>query len=236
MKNNGINKYIKLIFLSIGTILIIISLILIFYDRIVYLKNEVFTDISLKKYNENLQDINKEEPILEEEVEVDTSYVDENNDSEIDQGSTENNNPKKEYIGYLEIDKINLKTGLVSKESYYNNVNRNVQIIKESNYPDVINGNLILAAHSGSSSISYFKNLYELSINDVAKVYYGDYVYQYKIVNIYNVPKTGKIEIRRSFDKTVLTLITCTKNSNTEQTVYILELFSKKLIGDDSND
>ena len=61
----------------------------------------------------------------------------------------------------------------------------------------------------------------------MALVYYKDYVYNYKIVDIYNVPKVGSLEIRRDPSETVMTLITCTKDSKTEQTVYILELSSK---------
>ena len=84
----------------------------------------------------------------------------------------------------LAIKKINLKQGLVSKNSYYNNVNRNIEIIKASSYPDKENGNVILAAHSGTSSISYFKNLYKLEINDEAKIYYKNKVYTYKVNNM----------------------------------------------------
>ena len=108
--------------------------------------------------------------------------------------------------------------------SYYNNVNRNIQIIKSSSYPDEENGNTILASHSGTSSISYFKNLYKLEVNDEAKIYYKNNTYTYKLNNIYNVPKTGTVNIKRDIYKTTLTLITCTKGSKTEQTVYIFNL------------
>ena len=135
---------------------------------------------------------------------------------------------EKEYIAYLEIEKVNLRQGLVSKNSYYNNVNRNIQIIKVSDYPDKEKGNTILAAHSGNSSISYFKNLYKLVIGDSAKIYYKNYIYNYKIVDIYRVPKTGSVRINRDTTKTCLTLITCTRGSKTEQTVYILELVKKE--------
>ena len=50
------------------------------------------------------------------------------------------------------------------------------------------------------------------------------YINKYQIVNIYNVPKTGAVTIHRNLDRTTLTLITCTKNSDTEQTVYIAEM------------
>ena len=90
--------------------------------------------------------------------------------------------------------------------------------------PDVTNGNLILAAHSGDAYISYFAFLYKLNIGDFAYVTYGGTKYKYQIVNIYNVPKTGAVTINRNMNRSTLTLITCTKNSDTEQTVYIAEL------------
>ena len=48
--------------------------------------------------------------------------------------------------------------------------------------------------------------------------------YVYKIVNIYEVEKDGTVAIYRNYDKTTLTLITCTKNNDASQTVYIAEL------------
>ena len=106
-------------------------------------------------------------------------------------------------------------------------INRGIQTITGSKYPDVSKSNLILAAHSGSCSICYFKNLYKLEENDTATITYKGNTYSYKLVNIYNVPKTGQVEVKRDFDKTTLTLITCTKNSKTEQTVYVFELYAK---------
>ena len=50
---------------------------------------------------------------------------------------------RKEYIGYLEIKKINLKQGFLSKNSRYNHVNYNIQLLGPSNYPDKELGNTI---------------------------------------------------------------------------------------------
>ena len=219
-------KYKNIILLSIGLLLIILSIILISYDKFELIKSNVFDEVELLKYEENKKNNkdnlnNNDEEIIND---VDTDIV-ENNATNNNKTVTVN---KKEYIGYLEISKINLKQGLVSKNSYYNNVNRNIQIIKSSNYPDEENGNVILAAHSGTSAISFFKNLYKLEINDEAKIYYKDKVYTYKVNNIYNVPKTGTVNIKRDIYKKTLTLITCTKGSKTEQTVYILNLISEE--------
>ena len=46
----------------------------------------------------------------------------------------------------------------------------------------------------------------------------------YKIVNIYDEEKTGRVRILRDKEKTTLTLITCTKDDKYHQTVYIAEL------------
>ena len=217
-------KYKNTILLFIGIMLIILSFILITYDKFELIKSNVFDEVELLKYEENkkndLIDKQDDEEIIDD---VDTNIVD--NDSKTTKAVNVN---KKEYIGYLEIKKINLKQGLVSKNSYYNNVNRNIQIIKSSNYPNEENGNVILAAHSGTSSISYFKNLYKLEINDEAKIYYKGMVYTYRVNNIYNVPKTGTVLIKRDIYKSTLTLITCTKGSSTEQTVYVLNLINKE--------
>ena len=130
----------------------------------------------------------------------------------------------KYYIGTLEIPKINLSRGFVSIDSIYNHVDRNIQIIKGSSYPDKDKGNFILAAHSGNSYLSYFHNLYKLVKGDMAYINYQGKRYSYKIVNIYEQNKTGKIAIYRDANKTTLTLVTCTRNKSDKQTVYILEL------------
>lgn len=229
-------RYRDIILLTIGTILIILSLCLVFYDKYVLIKDSIFNEVELLKYREkngvdvSSETINNNENKISDEINnktnnVETSNVVEDNVTEIPK--EEQNKIEKEFIGYLEIKKINLKQGLVSKKSYYNNVNRNIQILNASDYPDKEKGNVILAAHSGTSAISYFKHLYKLVVNDTAKIYYKNYIYEYKIVKIYNVPKTGSVQIIRDIDKTTLTLITCTHDSKTEQTVYILELVSK---------
>ncbi|MBR3661618.1 MAG: sortase [Bacilli bacterium] len=131
---------------------------------------------------------------------------------------------EKYYIGTLEIPKINLNKGFTDINSKYNTVNKNIQVVETSTYPDVRGGNFIIAAHSGTSYLAYFKNLYKLTLGDLAYVNYNGKRYTYKIVNIYEQDKTGKIAIYRDTSKTTMTLVTCTKDSKTKQSVYILEL------------
>lgn len=131
------------------------------------------------------------------------------------------------YVGYLNIPKIDLKRGFTDINSKYNKVSKNIYVHPSSSYPDVKNGNLILASHSGTSSISFFKNLYKLELDDDIYVNYNNKDYHYKITNIYTDLKNGNISIRRNKNKTSITLITCTKNDKTTQTVYIGELIEE---------
>ena len=129
-----------------------------------------------------------------------------------------------EYIGYLTIPKINLTKGFLDKRSTENDVDKNILVVNGSNYPNVERGNFIIAGHSGTGWNSFFDDLYKLNIDDIAEVTYKNKKYTYKIVNIYKQPKVGNIAIYRDYNKTTLTLITCTNFDSTTQTVYIAEL------------
>lgn len=130
---------------------------------------------------------------------------------------------KDRYIGVLEMPSINLKRGFVDINSKYNTVKKNIQILKGSDMPDQKNGNFIIAAHAGTSRISFFKNLPKLKINDQAIVYYKNKIYKYELVNTYEINKTGVANIVKEKDKSVMTLITCKTKTN-KQLVFVFEL------------
>lgn len=132
------------------------------------------------------------------------------------------------YIGYLEVPDVGIKRGFVSPDSKYNKIGYNVTIVKGSTMPDVDKGNFILAAHRGSSKVSFFENLYKVKVGSYAYVTYNGKKYTYKLVETYEVPKVGKITISRDGSKTALTLITCTRNNKKTQTVFNYELISVK--------
>lgn len=125
------------------------------------------------------------------------------------------------YIGILTIEKINLEQGFYDKGNPENDVDRNITFLEPTNYPDEKNGNVILVSHSGSSSIAYFKHLYQLEIGDIATIRYKGKVYTYKIDDIYTETKDGDVTIYRDTTKSTLTMITCTKDDDTKQTIYI---------------
>ncbi len=197
-----------------GSLLVIVGITVLSMEHIKELKKQVFSDMQLSFMNEdNTNDIIQDVPKVEE-VKEETSK-EENTTKQIDYSK---------YTGIIEIPKIKLKRGFYNFGHRYNDIEHNVTVIGGSTMPDVVNGNLILAAHSGDAYISYFAYLYKLVIGDYVYITYNGITYKYQIVNIYNVLKTGSVTINRNEARTTLTLITCTKNSDTEQTVYIAEL------------
>lgn len=197
-------------------------------------KYEVFDDMN-EKYYEEIGSLIESEDVI--------NNTDSDNNSETNEDSNKTTNEtvttttttttttikttsesKNIYVGYLNIPKINLQRGFTDINSKYNKVSKNIYVHPSSSYPDKVNGNLILASHSGTSSISFFKNLYKLELNDDVYVNYNNKDYHYKVTDIYTDVKDGDIGIRRNKNKTTLTLITCTKNDKSTQTVYICEL------------
>jgi sortase A len=187
----------------------------------------VFIGLSMfgYKYYIHVSELESEDIAIEEFYQQESELAEEENNS-IQQESEEISkveSPKYDYIAMLTIPKINLQRGLVAKNSKYNNIRYNVMIHKVSNMPDEEKGNVILIAHSGSASYSFFKNLNKLKLSDLIKIDYKGKTYNYKIVDIYDIEKTGKASIKRNHNKSTITLITCRHNTN-KQIVVIAEL------------
>ena len=200
-----------------GILIIGIGICIGFYEYFEERKNKTFSEMNLMLYDNETP-----ESIIDEvySVEQQTS-----NTKEEEKKEEQNKQPiNYNYTGILEIPKINVKRGFYNLNSGYNNVDYNVTMINGSTMPDEENSNLILAAHSGDCPVCYFEKLYKLKIDDEAYVTFKNVKYKYKIVDIYEVEKDGTVAIHRNYEKKCLTLITCTRNSNTKQTVYILEI------------
>lgn len=192
---------------TLGILLLFLGISCLLFTYFKTIKSNIFNEKNLK-YFEEVDIAETIEEVVDETVpeETTTPVINYN------------------YIGYLDIPKINLKRGFVSLNSKYNSISYNVMLIKESSMPDVKNGNLILAAHRGNSSVSFFDKLYKLNLGDEANVTYNDKIYTYKLVNTYLEAKDGTIAIYRDENKTTLTLITCTRGDKKTQTVFIFEL------------
>ena len=141
--------------------------------------------------------------------------------------SKESSEPLYEYIGVLEIPSINFKRGFLDINDKNNTVSKNIQVLNGSEYPDVVNGNFMIAGHSGSGGIAFFKNLYKLSKGEESYIYYKNKKYIYKMIESYEVQKTGIVPIKNYENKTILTLITCSQDES-KQIVFINELVEIK--------
>ena len=132
------------------------------------------------------------------------------------------------YIAVLEIPKIHFKKGLYDINSSKNNVDETVQILKESDFPNIESGNMILAGHSGIGKSAYFNQLNTLQKGDLIFLYYQGIKYVYQFSNCYEIEKTGYFEVPKN-DETTLILITCKMNTNM-QLVFISKLIHQKTI------
>ena len=121
-------------------------------------------------------------------------------------------NTSNDYLAVIEIPKISLRRYLYDVNSKQNDVDKNIEILKNSDMPSVKGGNLILAGHNGNTSVGHFKNLHKLVINDEIIIYYNNIKYVYKVSKIYDVLKTGTVAIKRDKSQNTVTLITCLGN------------------------
>ncbi len=207
-KNGKINK----LLIIFGIISISIGLVLIIFKYCNQYKVEQENNKQIELFfNDEISTKNTEET---SETKVDN----------IDKVKTESS----KYIAVIEIPKISLKRGLVDMDSKLNNVNKNIEILKESTMPTEDNSNLILAGHSGNGRVSYFKNINKLENGDLIYLYYNHTVYLYQVINKYEIEKTGQAFIQKVENKKILTLITCKINTN-NQIVIISELVSEEL-------
>lgn len=215
--NNKIKNIKKSQILLFGSLLIFIGIIALSWNHVMVLKDEIYSDMLLSFSDNTNEVIEYDAPVSNEVVSMDKKKKKKKNTYEykpIDYS---------QYLGVLRIPKISLKRGFFNTNNRYNNIQYNVTLLKGSNMPNVKYGNLVLIAHSGTAWISYFANLYKLKVGDKAYIDYKGHTYKYTIKKIYTVPKKGYVSIIRNYKKTTLTLITCTKDSDTKQTVYICE-------------
>lgn len=133
---------------------------------------------------------------------------------------------EENYLMVVEIPKINLRKGIYNINSKNNTVNKNIQIMRESDMPNKDKGMLVLAGHNGNSRVSYFDRLNELNKEDKVYIYYANNKYTYEISNMYEAEKNGTITVKKEREKTVIVLISCKKNTKDKQLVYIGNLIN----------
>lgn len=188
--------------LIIGSLFFLIGISLISYDYLSNKKQDYEEEQALSNFYEVEEQEEQEETEVKKEVKEQV---------------------KINYIAVLKIPKINLERGLVDPNNYLNNVDYNLEFIKGTSMPDEEKGNVIIAGHSGTARISYFRNLDKLVLDDKIELLYKNITYVYKVVDIYDIEKTGKAKIIRDINKNTITLITCRYGTN-KQIIIIGEL------------
>ena len=196
----------------ISSIMALIGLYLFSYNFIVENRQEAYNYMSARIFHERADEI----------VSVTVNYETEDDTEEII--------VTNDFIGFLEIPRISFNRGFLHRDAEYNDVEKNLYVVETSTMPNVENGNLIIAAHSGTGWRAFFRYLHLLELRDLAHITYNGVRYTYQVVDIYEEPKIGTVQIFRNPNINTLTLITCTENSNTLQTIYILERISSAQI------
>ncbi len=181
-------KYVK----NIGLILVILG-------------HYYFCSYVLKEVNEMKN--------YEPKVEINYKANDKNNKEKKQiVGNTLKVDTSNDYLAIIEIPKISLRRYLYDINSKENDVDKNIEVLKDSDMPNIQGGNLILAGHNGNTAVGHFRNLHKLVLNDEIIIYYNNSKYVYKISKIYDVLKTGSVAIKRDKSKSTITLITCLGN------------------------
>ncbi len=122
-----------------------------------------------------------------------------------------NNIPKKleKEIMTIKIDKLNIERKIYEKNSKLNDIDKNVIIMKDSDYPDEDNSTVIIGAHSGTGSIAYFNDLVKIEKGDLINLFYKGKKYVYKVEEKHKDGKDGKIKIEYGDSREKLILYTC---------------------------
>ena len=134
--------------------------------------------------------------------------------------------PKELPIAQIIIDKISVNNYIYNYDSKNNTVEKNVELLRGSTFPDYDNSILFLAAHSGNSKISYFNNIDRLKNGDIITIYHGNYKYLYAVKKSYLIEKDGDIEVNKSF-KNELILTTCSRQFSDKQLIVSSSLTNK---------
>jgi LPXTG-site transpeptidase (sortase) family protein len=129
------------------------------------------------------------------------------------------NNVPEGIIGYLTIDKIDLKYAIVEGAS-------NTEL---SNYighlPETAqlggNGNCVLAGHRGGKNALFFKFLNKLEVGDSVEITKrAGKTYEYEIEDIYVTDAYDNAIKAQDKDKNILTLLTC-ENRGTRRLIVV---------------
>lgn len=192
---------------------------------LIFVALTIFTFYHLNEYATNKYEEQQVDDYINKTVDttIDTQKINTENQDE----SSNKTNEEYNYIGVLEIPKLNLKRGFLDSNDKNNNVNKNIQVLQHSTMPNVENGLLVIAGHSGNARVSFFRNLDKLKEKDLIYIYYKNIKYIYEVQNYYEEQKDGDISISKA-DGSILILTTCSPTHNDKQLVVNSKLINKE--------
>ena len=199
----------KKLIIKIILLLIITLILIIIRVRLEQKKVQEIEFESVQIFKENIRDSH--------------NSIQVNNNIRVSHNSIQVKNKKRiiKYDMVIEIPKINLSKGILKKYDKNNNVDKNVTILKESSYPDK-EGNIFIAAHSGTGIHSYFRKLDKLDMGDKVYLYYKNKKYKYFVIDIKEVIKSSKTTIKTQKNNS-LVLITCSPKNKGNNLIIELE-------------
>lgn len=121
----------------------------------------------------------------------------------------------------IEIEKINL-----NKEYVISSINdeiRHITMFSEYGRPDLEGSNTIIGAHSGIGIYAHFNDLNILEVDDKIKVNYNNRLFEYKVKEVKEVSDT-QVDILKSKDISMVTLLTCKVGDSSKRIIVIGEL------------
>lgn len=213
-----------LLFRKIKTIVINNKILFVFIILLV-----IISSICVFKIIENNQNSKEEEKLI-------TSFFDLNKELPKDTNSNESKKEEsarickqEEYAGVLQIPSINLQRGFYNKYSKKNTVNIGLEVISESQMPNIENSELVIAGHSGNGYLAFFQELNKVEKGSLIYIFYEGIKYTYKLEKTTITDKDGEISVEKDVDSQTLILTTCNpSNRDNEQLILISKLIKKE--------
>lgn len=128
----------------------------------------------------------------------------------------------KEYYAVLKISNLDINNVIYKIGSKENMVDKNIFLAYEDK------NIIVLAAHSGNSPISYFKNLSNLNKGDNIQLLMDNKIRTYKLFFKKEVKKNLRLKINK-YNYPILVLITCSKEDKTKQEIYYTRLIKTQI-------
>lgn len=138
----------------------------------------------------------------------------------LNKNSTAFNRVDDNIIGYLEIERLNIKK--IIKKGVSNDIlDQNIIGMLENSAIGIDNNDIVLAGHNIGE---VFRHLHHIQIDDIVKITTNDSCYRYKVRKILTVNEND-VKYLLNEHRNRLTLITCTNIAN-KRLLVICDLVS----------